>query len=300
MTDPGFVLATRRSALALAQSRRMARALEAAVPGLAVQELHVVTEGDRVQDRPLAAIGGKGLFVKEIEEALLDGRARLAVHSMKDLPVSLAPGLVIAATPRRASPWDLLVTRDGRALGALSDGATVGTSSQRRALQLRAVRPDLNITLLRGNVDTRLRKLEEGQYDAIVLAEAGLERLGLAPPGVRLEGVLTPSVAQGVLALECRADDADACAWVGRLDDPQTRLEVSAERAVMAALGASCTVPMGAYARRVGDALRVEGFYARDDGSASVRAELEGPARSLEDARALGERLAATLAARLG
>jgi hydroxymethylbilane synthase len=294
-------LATRKSALALTQSRQVAAELIARNPGLAIEEVHVVTQGDRVTDRALSEVGGKGLFVKEIEEALLDGRADVAVHSMKDLPAELAPGLVVACVPPRESPWDLLVTRDGRSLDALAKGACVGTSSKRREYALKAARPDLDVRLLRGNVDTRLRKLAEGEYDAIILAEAGVRRLGLAPTAVRLEGVLVPAIAQGALALECRADDAQTAAIVGRFHDARAAMETVAERAVMLRLGGSCTVPMGALARwdSARETLSMEGFYATEDGSRAVRAAHEGVVRAEGDARAIGEALAVLLAEKL-
>ncbi len=294
-------LATRKSALALAQSRQVARRLEALEPGLRVEEVQVVTQGDRVQDRPLSEIGGKGLFVAEIEAALAEGRADLAVHSMKDLPAALAEGMVLAAVPTRASPWDLLITRDGANLEALPQGAHVGTSSQRRALQLHALRPDLRISMLRGNIDTRLRRLEEGAFDAIVLAEAGVSRLGVTVKGVRLAGRLVPAVGQGALALECRADDAYACRVVGLLDDAVTRRETDAERALMRALGGSCTVPLGAHAVWGADGadMAMEGFYAREDG-AQARATVTGDGRTEADAAALGAALGAKLRAAVG
>ena len=294
-------LATRKSALALAQSRMVAAELIARTPGLVIEEVHVVTQGDRVTDRALSEVGGKGLFVKEIEEALLDGRADVAVHSMKDLPAELAPGLVVACVPPRESPWDLLVTRDGRALDALATGARVGTSSKRREIALKVVRPDLDVRMLRGNVDTRLRKLAEGEYDAVILAEAGVRRLGLSPTAVRLEGALVPAIAQGALALECRADDKVTAEIVGRYHDARASLETVAERAVMRRLGGSCVVPMGALAR--GDetrgALAMTGFYASDAGARAVRAEHEGAARTADEALTVGEALAEKLAALL-
>jgi hydroxymethylbilane synthase len=290
-------LATRKSALALAQSRMVAAAITRAHPGVTVAEVHVVTEGDRVQDRSLAAIGGKGLFVKEIEAAIADGRADFAVHSMKDLPADLAPGLAIACIPARESPWDLLVTADGRALEGLAQGARVGTSSKRRELILRAARPDLEVQMLRGNVDTRLRKLSEGVFDAVVLAEAGVRRLGLTVAATRLEGLMVPAVAQGALALEARADDPVTAGYLAALHDRRAAVETAAERAVMRALGGSCTVPMGALARwdeTAGD-LSLEGYFAREDGGAAARRSLAGKAHDPDAAAALGTALAAAL-----
>ncbi len=295
-----ITLATRRSALALAQSRQVAAALEAANPGLTVEELHVVTEGDRVTDRPLAAIGGKGLFVKEIEEALLDGRADLAVHSMKDLPAELAPGLRLAAVPERASPYDLFIARGGGDLDALPAGAHLGTSSRRRELQLKALRPDLRVSPLRGNVDTRLRRLREGDYDAIVLAAAGLARLGLSVDGASLEGRVVPAVAQGALALETRDGDDAVTAAVRRLHHRGSSVETAAERGLMRALGGSCTLPLGALALwdEARGLLSIEGYLAREDGSVSVRDSLRDAARDEAEAEALGRRLAERLRAR--
>jgi hydroxymethylbilane synthase len=289
--------ATRKSALALAQSRMVMRLVCEARPGVTVEEVQVVTQGDRVVDRPLAEIGGKGLFVKEIEEALLDGRADVAVHSMKDLPADLAEGLVVGCVPERESPYDLLVTVDGRSLDALAQGARVGTSSRRREVALRALRPDLEVRMLRGNVDTRVRKLREGEYDAIVLAEAGVRRLGVAVEAVRLEGVIVPAVAQGALALETRAEDKATWEVVRVIHHLATERETEAERAVMRALGGSCTVPMGALARYEAgtERMTMEGFYAGDDGSLTARATLEGSARDPDEARALGQKLAEML-----
>lgn len=291
-------LATRKSALALAQSGQVAARVEAANPGVTVELLHVVTEGDRIQDRPLAAIGGKGLFVKEIEAALLDGRADFAVHSMKDLPGQLPDGLGVVCVPPRESPWDLLVTADARPLAALPEGARVGTSSQRRAVQLRARRPDLRIEMLRGNIDTRLRRLREGAFDAVVLAEAGVRRLGLDAPGIRLAGEMIPAVAQGALALEARAGDDAVARLLAPLHDPVTALETAAERAVMIALSGSCVTPLGALARLSDDraSMRLAGFLAREDGSAWATASrderFDGDAAAAE---ALGGALAEEL-----
>ncbi len=290
-------IATRRSALALAQTRMIAAALRDRWPGLETEEVQIVTEGDRVQDRSLSAIGGKGLFIKELEAALLDGRADLAVHSMKDLPAELAAGLVVAAVPERESPWDLLVTVDGRALADLPQGATVGTSSLRRQLQLLAARPDLKIELLRGNVDTRLRKLREGQYNAIILAEAGVRRLGLDVTAVRLEGVLVPSIAQGSLALETRGDDEATRGCVRALNHAESEARAVAERAVLRAIQGSCTTPVGALATIADGIVAIDGFLATEDGSRHVRARVTGPDDNLERA---GELLAERLLKQLG
>lgn len=264
-----LVLATRRSALALAQSRAFARALEARAAGLAVEELHVVTSGDKDQTSRLQDIGGKGLFIKELEEALYAKTAHFAVHSIKDVPAHLAPGLVIACVPPREDPRDALIGRGGAKLADLAQGAKVGTSSLRRALCLKRARPDLVIEPLRGNVDTRLRKVDEGMYDAIVLAYAGLRRLGLEG---RATDVLDPSVSlpaigQGALGIECRGEDADVSEILAVMADAETWTCVAAERAVMRAVEGDCKTPVAAYAKRDGDRLVMEGLLAEQDGS---------------------------------
>lgn len=266
-----IVLATRRSKLALAQARAYVRDLVDLHPGLEVEELHVVTSGDRFQDRPLQDLGGKGLFIKEIEEALLDGRADFAIHSIKDVPAELADGLAMAAIPEREDPRDVLVTRGG-GLDALPPEASIGTSSMRRALQLREQRPDLRCEPLRGNVDTRLRKLEEGAVDAIVLAHAGLRRLGLAERASQIlePQVMLPAVGQGALGIECRAGDDRLRALLEPTDHKETRLTVEAERAFMRAVGGNCQLPVAAYARLEGGTLWLRGLLA-DASGASVR-----------------------------
>ncbi len=264
-----LILATRRSALALAQSRAFARALEGAVPGLAVDELQIVTSGDRTQDKPLQDIGGKGLFIKELEEALLDGRAHFAVHSIKDVPAELAPGLALACVPAREDPRDALVTRTGQTLAELPAGARVGTSSLRRAVAILTARPDLLTEPVRGNVDTRLRKVQEGQFDAIVLALAGLKRLGWAERATEILSpeVSLPAIGQGALGIECRDGDEETAATLARLADPESSICVAAERAVMAAVDGSCRLPVAAYAVRAGDALHLRGMLADPDGT---------------------------------
>ncbi|AUX21011.1 porphobilinogen deaminase [Sorangium cellulosum] len=264
-----LTLATRRSALALAQSRAFARALEAATPDLSLRELEVVTSGDRTQDRSLQDIGGKGLFIKELEEALLDGRADFAVHSIKDVPAELAPALRLACIPAREDPRDVLVTRSGAPLAELPAGARVGTSSLRRAVALRAARPDLQIAPVRGNVDTRLRKMAEGVVDAVVLALAGLKRLGLADRATEILSpeMSLPAIGQGALGIECRAEDARVSDVLARLADRETTICVTAERAVMAAVEGSCRTPVAAYAVRDGGALWLRALLAEPDGS---------------------------------
>jgi hydroxymethylbilane synthase len=293
-----LVLATRRSALALAQSRAFARALEAAEPGLTVDELQIVTAGDRTQDKPLQDIGGKGLFVKELEEALLDGRAHFAVHSIKDVPAELAPGLALACIPAREDPRDALVSREGHPLAGLPAGARVGTSSLRRAVAVREARPDLRTEPLRGNVDTRLRKVGEGVVDAVVLALAGLKRLSLADRVTEIlsPDVSLPAIGQGALGIECRDGDSGTQGVLAKLADPEASICVAAERALMAAVGGSCRLPVAAYAVHEGDTLFLRGMLADPDGSnvrrGDRRAAFPGGAAEAERiGRDLGEEL---------
>jgi hydroxymethylbilane synthase len=296
-----LTIGTRASKLALVQAELVRSALQAAHAGLVVETERITTKGDVILDRPLSAIGDKGLFVAEIEDALRAGRIDLAVHSAKDLPSELPPDLALAAFPSRADPRDALIARDRRRLAELPTGAHVGTSSLRRACQLRRQRPDLRISDLRGNVDTRLRKLHEGQYDAIVLAAAGLERLGLA--GEISEyldpGIMLPAVGQGILGLEIRAGDPSTAALLAPLDDPAARVAATAERAFLARIGGGCQVPVGAYARLntpsgaeyAAGTLTLSGMIGARDGR-MVSGELAAPAG---DAARLGARLAAQL-----
>ncbi len=269
------VLATRKSALALAQARAFVAALVRARPGLEVVELLVTTSGDRIVDRPLVDVGGKGLFIKEIEEALLGGDADLAVHSAKDVPAEVAPGLAIGCVPRREDPRDALVSRSGAPLAMLPAGSRVGTSSLRRSVQLLALRPDLVIVPLRGNVDTRLRRCEEGAMDAVVLALAGLLRLGLAARATEILEPTTciPAAGQGALAIELREADAELHALLAPVGDAEAAIAVAAERGVMAAVEGSCRIPLGAHATRQGGDLALLGMLAEPDGSRLRRAE---------------------------
>jgi hydroxymethylbilane synthase len=283
--------ATRKSALALAQSRAFIASLAKAHPGLETTELLITTTGDRIQDRPLADIGGKGLFVKEIEEALLDRRADLAVHSVKDVPALLAETLVLACIPRRVDPRDVLVApRHGR-LADLPAGARVGTSSLRRTVSLKELRPDVTFTPVRGNVDTRLRKVDAGEFDAIVLAGAGLLRLGLearATEWLSPEASL-PAIGQGALGIETRADDRDARELLSAVHDAETAVAVAAERGVMVALEGDCKTPIAAHATRDGASLVLRVMVANPDGSRLRRAtEKVAWPSSEDDARALG------------
>ncbi len=273
-------IATRGSALALAQSGQVGGEL-AKLLGCEFELLVVRTSGDRIQDQSLAELGGKGLFVKEIEEALLAGDADLAVHSAKDLPGHTPPGLVLAAFPRRGDARDACIVRErGNTLATLPRRARVGTGSVRRKSQLLAWRADLEIVPLRGNVDTRLRKLAEERLDAVILACAGLERLGL---GERIDeridpAVMLPAVGQGVLALETRAGDPLAAELAAALDDADTRVCIEAERAFLVALAGDCSVPLAAFAECVPDArIRLRALLASSNGDAIVRAEAEMP-----------------------
>jgi len=283
-----LVIASRGSQLALWQARWVSAQL--ASKGYECRIEIIKTTGDKITDVPLAKVGTKGLFTKEIEEALLDGRADLAVHSLKDLPTELPEGLVLAAVPEREDPRDAVV---GKRLADLPAGAKVGTSSLRRAAQLRKARPDLAIESVRGNLDTRLRKLDAGQYDAILLAAAGLKRLGWGDRIAEMlpAEVMCSAVGQGALAIEARAagpgfDAAQA------LDDPATHAAVEAERGVLAALGGGCQVPIGAHAAITNGRLRVVGIVASPDGSELIRAEAEGP---VQHAALLGRELGVTL-----
>ena len=291
MTDT-LRIATRKSQLALWQAEHVSALLREKHPSLAIKLVPLLTQGDRIQDRSLAAIGGKGLFIKELEVAIEDLRADIAVHSMKDVPAELPPGLVIAAVLKRADPRDALITRSGaQRLEDLPRNACVGTSSLRRQAQIRALRPDLRIEALRGNVDTRLRKLEAGGMDAIILACAGLIRLGLESRiTARLDPlVCLPAVTQGVIGIESRANDARTLDLLRPLEDPDTRKVMLAERAFAARLGGSCQSPIAAYATLEGGRIRIDGLVAEPDGSRLLRDSSSG---SAENPAALGRQLA--------
>ena len=287
-------IATRESPLALWQAEHVKALIERTHPGIAVSLVPMTTLGDQLLDRSLATVGGKGLFVKELEAAMLEGRADIAVHSMKDVPAVLPDGLVLTAYLPGEDPRDAFVSDCYPTLDDLPRGAVVGTASLRRQAQLRALRPDLVIKELRGNVGTRLRKLDEGQYDAILLAAAGLIRLGL-PARIRERfdvDRFVPACAQGVVGIECRADDAATRALIAPLHDPQSAIRLAAERGLNARLGGACTVPVAGHAVITGDRLRLTGLVAAPDASACVRDEIEGP---VADAAALGVQLAERL-----
>jgi hydroxymethylbilane synthase len=286
-------LATRSSALALAQSRLVADGLRAAWPGLQVELVAVLTEGDRRRDLPTTALGGKGAFTAAVQQAVLDGRADLAVHSAKDLPAAQPQGLVLAAVPEREDPRDVLVGRHRlQGLDDLAGGARVGTGSPRRVALLRWLRPDLELVPLRGNVDSRVRKVHGGELDAVVLAAAGLRRLGLAEEAAAVldPESFTPAPGQGCLAVEAREDDTATIGLLGALTHRPSRVALRGERAFVQRLGGSCTLPAGALLGQTqAGHLEVQGFLAALDGKGLVRERLRGPA---EDPEGLGQALA--------
>jgi hydroxymethylbilane synthase len=289
-----LVIATRRSRLALWQAQHIAERLQAAHAGLSVELLPMSTRGDELIDRRLDEAGGKGLFVKELENAMSEGRADLAVHSMKDVPADLPPGFVLAAITAREDPRDALVSSKYKSLGEMPKGATVGTSSLRRQAQIVERHPGLEVRLLRGNVDTRLAKLDRGEYDAIVLAAAGLTRLGLeARITVRLEAeAMLPAPGQGALGIECLAGRAEVVALIAPLADASSAACVRAERTVSRVLGGSCTLPLAAYAQMAGNRVRLRALVASSDGKRVIRSEFEAAAG---DPEALGNRVAQDL-----
>ncbi len=287
-------IATRQSPLALWQAEHIRERLELLHPGLKVELVTFVTQGDKILDTPLAKIGGKGLFVKELEAALLDGRADLAVHSMKDVPMQLPQGLSLAVTCEREDPFDAFVSNQFESFEALPQGARLGTSSLRRKCQILKQRPDLDVIDLRGNVGTRLSKLDEGQYDAIILASAGLKRLGLQ---ARIRHTLVPeislpAVGQGALGLECRTDDQQVLDLILPLMHAETDACVRAERAFNAYLEGGCQVPIAGYATLTETGLSMEGRVGSVDGQTLLKAVVKGPA---DDAEALGVVLAQEL-----
>lgn len=287
-------IATRKSALALWQAEHVASLLRAAHPGLRVELVPLSTRGDEILDKPLATIGGKGLFLKELEVAMLEGRADLAVHSLKDVPAELEPGFTLPAILPRTDAADAFVSNDYADVAALPHGARVGTSSLRRQAQLRGMRPDLELLDLRGNVGTRLQKLDAGHYEAIILACAGLERLGLHE---RIRSRLSaphwlPAPGQAAIAIEARADQADVLDMLAVLDDAETRLAVTAERAMNHALGGSCTVPVGAWCTVTERGLHLRGMVGDVSSGRLLQAEASGEE---SDAAKLGNEVAQAL-----
>ena len=284
-------IATRKSPLALWQAEYVRDRLIAAHPGLKVELVRMSTQGDKILDSPLAKIGGKGLFVKELEDGLLGGRADIAVHSMKDVPVELPAGLHLPVICEREDPRDAFVSNNFPNFDALPQAARVGTSSLRRQCQLMLRRPDLTILTLRGNVNTRLAKLDAGEFDAVILAAAGLKRLGFER---RITACLDttvslPAIGQGAVGIECRSDDAAINKLIAVLDDPDTHTRVTAERAMNHRLEGGCQVPIAGHATLEGEMLYLRGLVGAPDGSRVIRSEIRGP-------RAEAERLGVTLA----
>jgi hydroxymethylbilane synthase len=282
-----MTVGTRGSALALKQTQWFVDALKKIHPGLRVKVQTIVTSGDKIQDRFLASAGGKGLFVKELEAALMEGEIDFAVHSCKDLPAVIPEALFIGCVPAREAPWDVLVTRTGSSLAELKIGAVVGTSSLRRRSQIQQQRPDLKFALLRGNIDTRVRKLKEGVFDAIVLAQAGMVRLQLDMAGA-VELSIVPAPGQGALAVEMRKDDEQTRKLLQPLHHGETATAVAVERHVMKKLGGDCNRPMGALCRIDGAALVAEAFVGSVDGRKVLKLKEAGAVR---DAMAVADRL---------
>jgi hydroxymethylbilane synthase len=289
-------LGTRGSALARAQAAQVARLLEARHPGLGVELVLIQTSGDRMQRGPVPAAGLKGLFIKEIEEAIARGRVDLGVHSMKDLPAHLAPGLVLGAVPARADARDVLVGGPPGGIRALAAGSRVGTSSVRRRAQLLAIRRDLTVVPLRGNVDTRLGRLQGGELDAIILAAAGLARLGVTEPPMQPipPDELLPAIGQGALALECRADDGGTREILAAIEDPVAAAAAAAERSFLAAIGGDCNTPLAAYAEVAGGRLTLRALVIDAEGRERIVTSRMG---TVAAAPALGREAAAELLA---
>lgn len=287
-----LVVGTRRSELALTQTNWVIERLQELEPDLKIRSEKIVTKGDRILNVTLSKVGGKGLFVKEIEQALLDGKIDLAVHSMKDMPSEMAPGLVIGSIPKREIPTDALLSRDKKTLDELPSGAVVGTSSLRRQAQILAYRPDLKVEPVRGNLETRIRKMQEGQFDAIILATSGLKRMDwenkicqeLSPD------IMLPAVGQGALAIQCREDDKVLLALLKRLNHDETMKAVYAERAFLHAFQGGCHMPIAAYATLDQDDIHLTGLVAHPDGTTVIKKSSTG-----KDAEKLGKDLAELL-----
>jgi len=283
-------LGTRKSKLALWQANFVKEKLEAL--GCKVELVPITTTGDKILDTPLAKIGGKGLFVKEIENALLSGEIDLAVHSLKDVPITIPEGLTLSAITEREEPYDVLISRNGKKLEELPSGAVVGTSSLRRQVQIKRRRGDLRVEILRGNVDTRLRKLKEGLYDAIVLAYAGVKRMGLSGEISQVLEDFIPAVGQGSLAIETRAEDERVINFVKVLNHEESWLRAVCERAFLRELQGGCQVPIGAYAWIEGNRIKIKGFISDLEGERFLEGYEEG---SLQEAEEVGKRLAQRL-----
>ena len=287
-------IATRKSEVAMWQARHVDGLLRDTHPGLDVSLLPMVTRGDIILDQPLAQIGGKGLFLKELEKALLNGEADIAVHSMKDVPVEQVPGLTVEVMLERANPFDALLSREDVPLAQMPSGSVVGTSSLRRQCQLKSIRPDLEVRDLRGNVNTRIRKLQDGEYDAIILACAGLERLGLEDliTEVLEPPLWLPAATQGTIGIQCRSGDEEVMQLIEPLRDPDAMLRTRAERLVAAALQGSCQVPLAVFAIREGDLLRISSLIGMPDGSQVLKAQATG---SPDDVEAMSSSVAEDL-----
>lgn len=289
-------IGTRGSKLALWQANWVKRALETAAPAETVELVIIKTRGDKITDVPLAQVGGSALFVKELEQALSDGRIDIAVHSMKDMPSTIAEGLRIGAVPQRETPSDILISKKGLAFGELPEAARIGTSSLRRQAQLLSARPDLVMVPLRGNLDTRIKKLDTEDLDAIIVAAAGVRRLDFAGRITEYldAALMLPAVGQGALCVEIREDDAEAAGRTAPLDHPETHTAIQAERAFLRRLGGSCQVPMAALGTLTGDSVILDGLVAALDGTRIVKGRLSGPA---DDPEKTGEALAEGLIA---
>jgi hydroxymethylbilane synthase len=298
MMKDTLTIGTRGSKLALWQANWVKSSLKETSPSLPVELVVIKTKGDKILDSPLASIGGKGLFVKEIEEALLDGRIDLAVHSMKDMPADVPPGLKMGAIPKREIPYDVLISKQGQRFSELKPGARIGTSSLRRAAQIRHVRPDITILPLRGNLDTRLKKLDSDneKTDAIVVAAAGIRRLNLEHRVAEYldETIMLPAVGQGALCIECRDNDSKMAGLLDPLDDPETRTVVTAERRFLNRLGGSCQVPIAGFGKIEADTFSLQGLVIDVDGKTFYRDSQTGSVNLAENiAVALAERLIA-------
>ncbi len=286
-----IIIGTRGSQLALWQANHIKSEIESLFPGLEVELNIIKTTGDRITDRPLAMVGGKGLFVKEIESALLNGDIDLAVHSMKDMPGELPEGLIIGAIPKRENPFDVLISKDNKKLADYEPGAKVGTSSLRRASQIKHVQPDVQIESIRGNLDTRIKKLQSGEYDAIVLAAAGLRRLGQEDVISEYldETIMIPAVGQGALCIETRKDDADIAQIMEKLDHADTNVCVTGERAFLKQIEGSCHIPVACFAKIVDSGVELTAVVASEDGKDVIKETMTSP---LNDVRKTGQALA--------
>jgi hydroxymethylbilane synthase len=296
MTPQILRIATRKSPLALWQTHHVAQALQQIQPQLEIELVEITTKGDKILDVPLAKIGGKGLFVKELEHCLFDKRADIAVHSVKDLPVEFPEGLILPVILTRANPYDAFVSNEYANLAALPEGAIVGTASLRRQSQLLNHRPDLKIRSLRGNVGTRLSKLDQGEFDAIILAAVGLQRLNMDDRirQIFTENIMLPAIGQGAIGIECREGDSNTMELIKVLNDPLTASRVMAERALNRRLDGGCQVPIGGFAQIEADRLTLQGFVGSLDGKQVLRESIEG---SIESAESLGDTLGKNLLA---